>query len=243
MNFGISSYAVPSGGGAATLPGAGANKYSPAYGGVPQVPNPAATQGQSIEGNAANLPQLIALLSGLDTSQQSQLLNNYGMAIPNYSGLTSTASTDVGNNLHGHLSDDVIAQLTQQAAERGITTGSPGSPNANAAYLRALGLTSLNLENTGLQQLATMTQTAPVAPLVNPASFLVTPEQQQEAQMASNTYAAAPDPGAAASKAISLASAAEPAPTGPWWANAAGMPLALGPGSYFSNGVWHTPAR
>lgn len=243
MNFGISSYSVPGGGGSANLPGAGADKYSPAFGGVPQVPNPAATQGSAISGNQSNLPQLIALLSGLNTSQQSQLLNNFGMAIPNYPELTKTASADIGNNLHGQVPPDVINLLTQQGAERGIMTGMPGGGNNNAAYLQALGLTSLGREDLGVSQLNALTQSASstVAPLLNPASFLVTPDQQQQAQTASNIYSSAPDPGAAAERAIGIASAAEPPSTLPWWARSSGMPLALGPGSYQSGNTWHTP--
>lgn len=240
MNFGIGNYSAPSGG-AATLPGAGATNYDPAFGGVPQIPNPGSTQSSAISGNQGNLQALIQFLSGLNTSQQGQELNNIGMAIPNYPGLTQTASSVTGDALHGKVGDDVINQLVQQASERGITTGMPGGPNSNAAYLRALGLTSIDQQQTGIKDLASLTTTAPMAPLFNPASFLVSAGDQQQAQTAANTMASAPSPGAAANKAIGIASTGEPESNIPWWARSSGMPMALGQGSYLQGGVWHTP--
>lgn len=208
------------GGGAGTLPGAGATGYDPATGGVPQIPNPISTQSQAIGGNQMNLQALIALLSGVNNSQQSQLTSNFNTAIPNYQALTQTASSDIGNNLNGQVPPDVINLLTQQAAERGVTTGMPGGPNSNAAYLQALGLTSMGRQDLGVSQLdATRNSaSATVAPLFNPASFLVTPEQQQQAQTAANTMAAAPIPSAAAAKAIGLGNNAAPPSNLPWWA-------------------------
>lgn len=240
MSFGFTSSS--SGGGAASLPGAPSTGYNPAYGGVPQIPNPISTQSQAIGGNQMNLQALIQLLSGINNSQQSQLTSNFNTAIPNYQALTQTASSDIGNNLHGVVPPDVINLLTQQGAERGITTGMPASGNANAAYLRALGLTSLGREDLGVSQLDSTRQSAAatVAPLFNPASFLVSPDQQQQAQFAANTMSAAPIPSAAAAKAIGLGSAAEPPSNRPWWA-LPGEPTNLGPGSYLSGGVWHTP--
>ncbi len=241
--FGFGGGYSGGGGAAAVIPGSSAPGYSPTYGGVPQVPNPISTQTQAIGGNQMNLQALIALLAGINGSQQSQLTNNFNTAIPNYPELTKTASADIGSNLHGAVPPDVINLLTQQAAERGITTGMPASANSNAAYLRALGLTSLGREDLGVSQLDSTRSSAAstVAPLFNPASFLVTPEQQQQAQFAANNFASAPNPTAAGQHAEAIGASAEPAPTGPWWARSSGMPVALGPGSYQIGGVWHTP--
>lgn len=216
--------------------------YDPAYGGIPQLPSPTATAGQAIAGDSANMSQLLQLLSSLDTAQQGQLLSQYNMAIPNYSALTATASANTQADLNGQVPQDVVNLLQQQAAERGISTGMPGSSNSNAAYLRALGLTSLGQQQTGQQNLATMTQTAPNAGLFNPANFLVTPEQQQQEASAQALYNAAPIPKAAATKAMQTASGVGSAASTPWWASASGMPLALGPGSTYSGGAWHTPS-
>lgn len=188
------------------------------------------------------MSELLQLLSSLDTAQQGQLLSQYNMAIPNYSGLTSSASANVGQELQGKLPQDVINELAQQGAERGITTGMPGSANSNTAYLRALGLDSLGMMQQGQQNLATMTQAAPIAQLFNPASFLVTPEQQQQEASAQALYNAAPIPKAAATKAMQVASGVGTNASLPWWAQGSGQPLALGSGSTNVGGVWHTPA-
>lgn len=216
--------------------------YSPIYGGIPQLPNPVATAGQAVSGDLGNLNQLLALLGGIDTSQESQLLSNISAAIPNYSALVGAESGNTAQELAGKVPQDVINQIAQGAAERGISTGSPGSNNSNAAYLRALGLASIGQQQTGAQNLATMATTAPMAPLFNPSSFMVTPEQQQSAAAAQSIYNAAPIPAAAAAKAMQIAGAAGGTSGLPWWAQAGQMPLALGPGSTNVGGVWHTPA-
>jgi hypothetical protein len=179
---------------AQTLAGAPARGYSPQYGGVPQVPNPAATQAQATGGNITNLPQLEALAGGLNPfiTSQSQLPLQQG--IPGYSGLTAQSSRNIGSLLQGRVPADVLAQIEQTAAQRGISTGSPGGPNANAAMLAALGQTSLGLQSQGESELSGAVARTPQPQLFNPASFLVTPEQQQQAAAAANLYASAPVP-------------------------------------------------
>ena len=239
FNFGLGA---GGGGGGATLPSGPVNYYNPAYGGVPTVPNPTATAGAANAGNAGNLPALEGTAGNLNTFNQGQIQGQYNMAIPNYAALTQTASGNAMSQLGGQVPQDVISQLLQGAAERGITGGMPESPNSNAAYLRALGLTSLGQQATGMSNLHQLTADAPVAPLFNPASMFVSPEQQQEAQFAANTFGAAPQPAAAAEKAISLAHPATQSNM-PWWANAypGGW---LGPGTTQTGpGTFHTPPR
>lgn len=55
----------------------------------------------------------------------------------------------VESQLRGQLPTDVINQIAQRAAERGVATGSPGGPGANAAYLAAIGRSSLDLVGQG----------------------------------------------------------------------------------------------
>lgn len=49
----------------------------------------------------------------------------------------------VESQLRGELPQDVINQIAQRAAERGVATGMPSAPGANAAYLAAIGSNSL----------------------------------------------------------------------------------------------------
>lgn len=62
----------------------------------------------------------------------------------------------IQQRLTGRLPADVLANIYQQGAERGVSTGMPGGPNANAATMRALGLTSYGIQSEGLKDLAEM---------------------------------------------------------------------------------------
>lgn len=204
------------GGGGGNLPGS-ATSYSATYGGIPNVPNPTATASSALAGDIGNLGKLYGLAGGINTLNENTLLGNLAKNIPGYTNLIGQEAGVTGSELAGQVPQDVITELQQQAAERGIATGSPGSPNANAAYLRALGLTSLQEQQQGFGNLGQMIGQTPQAPLFDPSSFLVTPAQQQEAQLQSNIYRSAPVPAAAAQHAEGLAAPGEESNL-PWWA-------------------------
>jgi hypothetical protein len=71
------------------------------------------------------------------------------------------------------LPQDVINQIAQQAAERGIATGTAGSPNANSAYLRSLGLNSLQMMGQGSQELSRSIADTPIPQLWNPLALQI----------------------------------------------------------------------
>ena len=93
--------------------------------------------------------------------------------LPNYANLVGKRTDNIGQQLSGQLPQDVISQIQQQAAERGIATGTSGGPNANAAYLKALGLNSLQMQQQGNQNLTGAISDTPVPQLFNPASLIV----------------------------------------------------------------------
>lgn len=93
--------------------------------------------------------------------------------LPNYAGMVGQRTQNTGQMLKGELPNDVISQLAQSAAERGITSGAPGSDNSNAAFMRALGLNSLDLMGKGSQELSQSIADTPVPELWNPASLYV----------------------------------------------------------------------
>lgn len=188
-----------SGGG--SLTGASPGGYDPRYGGIPQVPNPSATSAAAIAANLGNLNQLYSLFGGVNTFNANQAANQLKLNLPNYEGLIGKRSGVIGEELAGQLPQDVLDLIIQQAAERGIATGSPISPNNNAAYLKALGLTSLGQISKGMSDLSGAIHDTPTAPLANPASMFITPDAIQQAQMAANLYASAPVPRAAAEEA------------------------------------------
>lgn len=176
-----------------------------AYGAVPQVPSPVETAGQAISGNIGNLAQIYGLGGGLNQFTTGQLRSQIGAGLPGYAGMVAQSSKDIGSLLGGQIPADVQSMLAQQAAERGIMTG--GGPNQNAALLRALGLTSLGLQQTGENELTAAIGRTPVGKQFDPSTMLVTPGQQQAAQYGANVAASAPDPAAAARAAMQAGAA------------------------------------
>lgn len=127
----------------------------------------------NLEGGA-NTSQISDLINSITRNAQTQALQ---ARIPGEAGLETQSSANIGSELRGELPADVVRTLGQQAAERGVATGSPGSPNTNAAYLRALGLTSLDLTGMGQSQLTAAEGRNPAAPIFDPSSQLITPYQ------------------------------------------------------------------
>lgn len=105
--------------------------FSPTYGGIPNLP-PYTTDTTSMIGENP-WAQIGALAPGALGNTQAQVAN-------------------IGQNLAGQVSAPDLAQFQQQSAERGVRTGQGGGPNTNAAYLRALGLTQMQLQALGQTQ-------------------------------------------------------------------------------------------
>lgn len=129
-------------------------------------------------GFTAGAPPDLASLSDLINSinRNAQQASNAGR-IPGGAGLEQQSSNNISSELSGQLPNDVIRQLTQSAAERGIATGAPGSDNANSSLLQALGLNSLQLQQQGQQNLSAADARNPGAPIFDPTSMLLTPYQ------------------------------------------------------------------
>ena len=97
---------------------------------------------------------------------------NLGTRIGDY--YTSAVANDprmpvVQQNLSGTIAPDVRRQIAQSAAERGISIGSYGGGNDETALLRALGLTSMDLRNKGVEQYG---QVYGQVPQYSPATIL-----------------------------------------------------------------------
>jgi hypothetical protein len=88
--------------------------------------------------------------------------------LPNYAQMIAQRSGNVTQQLKGQLPEDVIRQLRQQSAELGIATGTPGSPRTNSAYLRALGLNSLQMQQQASGEVSRLIADTPVPELSNP---------------------------------------------------------------------------
>lgn len=166
------------------------------FGQVPGVANPIASAAYAVSGNRGNLSNIANLTYGLDTIGNSAAPLGLEENLPDYSGMLGSATGNVSSELQGQLPQSVVNQITQEAAERGVATGQgPNSPNTNASLLQDLGLNSLNLEQTGQSNLSSLIGETPQGPQFNPATELVTPEQEQAANQAVQEALAAPDPG------------------------------------------------
>jgi hypothetical protein len=113
-------------------------------------------------------------------SGQANLALSRGL--PGAGGLMRQSSQNILGLLRGQVPEDVTQQIQQRGAERGVAMGSPGSPNANAAWLRALGLTSLGLQQQGEQNLTGAVQRTPIPEIWNPLSLYV-PERTALAEL------------------------------------------------------------
>ena len=165
------------------------------FGGVPGVSNPTGSASEAIKGNLGNLTEIANLAQGVDTISNAAAPLGLESNLPGYESMLGTASANTQQELSGQLPQDVVNQITQEAAERGVATGQgAGSPNTNAAMLSALGLTSLGEEQTGASNLSTLIGETPQGAQFNPASMFVTPEEQQAADQAALDAEAAPDP-------------------------------------------------
>lgn len=93
--------------------------------------------------------------------------------IPGEEGLAQQQSAMIGQELKGYVPDDVMNLLRQQGAEGSTISGI--SPQT--AFLRALGLTSLEQQQKGVANLSTALAESPGAPLFDPTTQLLTPAQ------------------------------------------------------------------
>lgn len=149
------------------LPGAGGANYSPTPVSYPVASGVAPGAGK-------NLTDLTSYINQLNREAQTQANQ---ARIPGAAGLEQQSSNIIGQELKGQLPSDVLAQIQQQQAERGVAGGVAGSPNSNAAYLRAIGLTSLGQQQQGEQNLSSAYARNPAAPLFDPTTQLMTPYQ------------------------------------------------------------------
>lgn len=133
-----------------------------------------------VQQNVNDLGQIAQLTQMVNSINQAAQQSANAARIPGGRGLENLSSANIGNALAGQVDPSVLAQLGQRAAERGVATGSPTGPGSNAAYLRALGLTTMDLMNTGQNWLTQATNRNPAAPLFDPSSMFITPFQSAQ---------------------------------------------------------------
>jgi hypothetical protein len=113
-------------------------------------------------------------------SQQAQL--PYMMNLPLYGSMNLQSSRNILDRLKGVVPQDVVNQVQQRAAERGIATGMGPGANTNSAFLRALGLTSLGLQQGAEQEFTGAAARTPVPEIWNPLAMYV-PERKAYSEL------------------------------------------------------------
>lgn len=191
------------GGGAGTLTGSAPQTGAGPYGAVPTVPDPTKSIGDYLSGWQQNLPAYTQLIKSINDQANQQARSNLEANLPGYSANLAQQSANISDLLAGKISQSTINNIATAAAERGITTG--GGPNANAAYLRALGLTTEGLQAQGAQQFAQQIASTPVGKAIDWATFTSLANEQQQWAYLASVLRASPDP--AAAQAANMAAA------------------------------------
>lgn len=146
--------------------------YGGSYGGTPgQISYASATE---------TIPGISSLINQINRTAAKSAQD---VRIPQGPALEKKSSANIAAQLTGEVPADVMNLLAQEGAERGVAMGSPGSPNASAAYLRALGLTSLQQQQVGEQNLTAALARNPAAPIYDPSQLVLTPYQAAQLQM------------------------------------------------------------
>jgi len=154
--------------------GRGAGEYNPYAGGYTgSTSTYGGTGGRSV---SSPLEATLANIAAQQAANQAR--------IPNAPALEGQSSKMIEDQLLGRVPGDVTDLLGQSAAERGIATGMPGSGNMNAAYLRALGLTSIGQQESGQRNLSAAYARNPGAPIMNAENMVITPLQQAQLDLA-----------------------------------------------------------
>lgn len=133
--------------------------------------------------------------------------NQVNYQLPGYANSLSNIGGNINAETAGTLPPDVLRKLQQGAAERGVATGTSGSGNNDAAYLQALGLTSLDLTNMGQTNLLRQLPALPGSQISQNPEFSPSSASATDVNSSNAIYRSAPDPRAAAIAAMAAANA------------------------------------
>lgn len=179
-----------------------------AYGYIPRTPNPLTTASQAIAGGLGNIGDLGTLADLYSRATTGAATTAMEMAIPGYQGLLGQQTANLGDWSAGLIPSDVVANMGVNAAEFAAKTGqAPDSPMANAALRRALGLTSLDLQQKGLAGLQSLMKTVPTGAQMNLATMIPDAAAMQYWSDVGAIRSAAPDPTLAAMANFNAAAA------------------------------------
>lgn len=142
---------------------------------IPQLPSISidSVQRETISGNTAALPQAQQLATQADSISQDQFRRALEFALP---GSFSQVQGNIGAQLRGELPPDIAQSIIRSATAAGYARGfGPRSGLGSNLVARNLGLTSLQQQQTGLQNLMGL---AGMLPRFDATSMFFTPQQR-----------------------------------------------------------------
>lgn len=176
---------------------------------IPDLPaiDPNAVQQQTIAGNQQALPGAEAIASSINSfnikQQLAALTQTLNLLAP---GQLQKVQGITSDELSGNVPNDVQQNLQRQAVAGAFGRGyGPGSTIATNDYLRNFGLTSMGIQQQGIQNFGNLVSMGPKAPLYDVSNMFYTPQQrmaiafqersaQYNVNLMKAQVAAAPDP-------------------------------------------------
>ncbi len=122
-------------------------------------------------GGTAGSTPYAGLAAGVNEFMIGQVQAPFIAGTPGYLGNMAQWGQNIGAGLKGQLNQDVINQVIQQAAQRGIATGNPY--NIGAPILAATAQTSQGVQAQAAKQFQEQIAATPVPELWNPMSLYV----------------------------------------------------------------------
>lgn len=123
--------------------------------GKPKLPDfqrlsPQQEQASAIQGNINELPQLESLASNINTFNTQQLEQMLRTAMPWFDSIRSQVGGVLSSEIAGQVPGDVSGVVQNSAAARALGGGFAGGGMQRNLFARDLGLTSLQLQQTGM---------------------------------------------------------------------------------------------
>jgi hypothetical protein len=134
------------------------------------TPAPQGLPGQTAATNFSAAPDLRSLSDLINSINRDAQTKANEARVPGSGAVEQQLLKNTGDLSRGQLPQDVINQIQQQSAERGVSTG-------NSDYLRSLGLTSLQAQQMAQQNLSAADARNPGAPIFDPTHLILTPYQ------------------------------------------------------------------
>lgn len=171
------------------------------FGKRPKVPTLASleeAQGKAVKQNVASFADIAKLATQVDSFNQQQLEDLADRTLP---GGRQKIQDIITSRLAGEIPEDVARQIRQFGAERGVAGGYGGTQFGTNLTARDLGLTSLQVVDSGLSA-AERWLASSRAPSFDITSMFITPAQKYQDQVnqfnrnfLENKIKASPDPG------------------------------------------------